>query len=131
MTAMWRWFLAPISQWRAHRLVAHHGASLNYATAWCLVLLARDPASLPYVRRLSRQDRNEPRRAGVLVDVWVQLSRSEQSRRVKWLKRHSETPLHKLGITEEVIELGELLVVEWSLPPGFQAASIVVQQRGC
>jgi hypothetical protein len=65
-----------------------------------------------------------------MVDVWVQMSHPEKERRLKWLKRYSETPLHRLGITEELIELAGLSVVEWSLPPGCSATSIVVQQRG-
>ena len=127
---MWRWLLAPISQWRAHRLVTHHGPSLSYNTAWCLVLLAQDPASLPYVRRLLLQDGSKDRQTGVMIDVWTQANSTEKERRLKWLKRYSETPLHKLGITEELIELAGLYVIEWSLPPGCPAISIVVQQQG-
>lgn len=130
MTAMWRWLLAPISQWRAHRLVAHHGPSLSYRTAWCLVLLAQDPASLPYVRRLWLQHGREDLHVGVMIDVWVQITEVERKRRLSWLQRHSETPLHRLGITEELIELAGLSVIEWSLPPNCPATSIVVQRRG-
>lgn len=130
MTAMWRWLLAPISQWRSHRLVMHHGPSLNYETAWSLVLLAQDPASLPYVRRSWLQSERERSHVGVMVDVWVQITEAERRRRLKWLQRHSETPLYRLGITEELIELAGLSVTEWSLPPNCPAASIVVQQRG-
>lgn len=110
--------------------MAHHGTSLSYKTAWCLVLLARDPASLAYVRRLSSPEEGVSGPVGVVVDVWIDLNEFERVRRLKWLKRHSETPLHKLGIVEELIELAGLFVVEWSLPPGCPATSIVVQQRG-
>lgn len=65
-----------------------------------------------------------------MVDVWVQMNETERQRRINWLQRYSETPLHRLGITEELIELAGLSVTEWSLPPNCPATSIVVQQRG-
>lgn len=103
---------------------------MSYKEAWCLVLLAQDPASLPYVRRLWLQDENWKSQVGVMVDVWAQMGERERERRIKWLQRYSETPLHRLGITEELIELAGLSVTEWSLPPNCPATSIVVQQRG-
>lgn len=130
VTEIWRWLLAPVSQWRAYRLVSDHGPSMSYQMAWSLVVLARDPASLPYVRRQAFNKEETDGRVGVILDVWIQLSRLEKNRRLRWLKRHSETPLYRLGITEELIELAGLSVMEWSLPPGCQATSIVVQQRG-
>ncbi|MZD09757.1 hypothetical protein GTW43_32445 [Streptomyces sp. SID5785] len=66
----------------------------------------------------------------VFVDVWANLNQTERDRRIKWLKRHTETPLYKLGITEELIELAGLIVTEWALPPECEAASIVAQRRG-
>ena len=125
--------LAPVRQWRTYRLMAAHGPFLPYSTAWCLVALANDPAELPFVRRFSAQARMESGNAelvGVVVDVWAQIGQVEQARRLKWLSRYAETPLYRLGISEELIELAGLFVVEWALPPGSAASSIVVQQRG-
>lgn len=129
-TRAMRWILAPMRQWRTYRLMAAHGASLNYSTAWCLVALACDPAELPYVRNLSTRTRLlalKPEPVGVFVDVWEQIDPVERLRRLRWLARHSATPLYRLGITCELVELAGLCVVEWALPPGSTANSIVSQ----
>lgn len=126
-----RWVLSPMRQWRAYRLIAAHGPSLSYGTAWSLVSLAQDPSELPFVRSLSARARIRSARAdpvGVVVDVWAQVSPAEQARRLKWLRRHAATPLYRLGITEELIELAGLYVIEWALPPASSASSIVAQQ---
>lgn len=129
MARPWRWLLAPLTQWRARRLVMHHGPTLDDDTAWCLVSLAQDPAVLPYVRRLRNQEGGELH-GSVVTDVWSRITAGERKRRLTWLQHHSETPLHRLGVTEELIELAGLTVTEWSMPPGSRATSIVVQQRG-
>lgn len=124
---MVRWALAPGRQWRTRRLLVAHGPSLSYEVAWCLVALADDPANLPYVRR-----RIHPALGvlpGVVVDVWTQIGLAEQERRRAWLIRHRRTPLHLLGVPEELIELAGLRVTEWSLPPDVSSISLVVQQR--
>jgi hypothetical protein len=122
-----RWLLAPRWQWRTHRLQAAHGPTLSYEVAWCLVALAANVANLPYVRRRSRPVPGVP--PGVMVDVWAQLDPAERQRRRAWLTRHGRTPLHLLGVPEEVIELAGLHVAEWALPPDVSAISVVSQQR--
>ncbi|MGV9317922.1 hypothetical protein [Streptomyces sp. NPDC003660] len=122
-----RWMLAPRWQWRARRLRAAHGPSLSYEVAWCLIALADDAANLPYLRR---RIRSVPTGApGVMVDVWAQLDPTEQQRRRAWLARHRRTPLHLLGVPEELIELAGLHITEWALPPDMPSISLVVQQR--
>ncbi|MCW1100083.1 hypothetical protein OJ963_40550 [Streptomyces sp. RS2] len=122
-----RWLLAPRRQWRTRRLRAAHGPALSYETAWCLVALADDVGNLPYVRRRTRPVPSVP--PGVMVDVWAQLGPPEQQRRRDWLTLHHRTPLHLLGVPEELIELAGLHVTEWALPPGMPSVSLVVQQR--
>ncbi|MEW2292198.1 hypothetical protein ABZ719_05735 [Streptomyces sp. NPDC006743] len=122
-----RWLLAPRWQWRTRRLRAAHGPTLAYEAAWCLVALADDVDNLPYVRRRTRPVPSAP--AGVMVDVWAQLDPGEQQRRRAWLTRHNRTPLHMLGVPEELIELAGLHVTEWALPPDVPSISLVVQQR--
>ncbi|WP_329456749.1 hypothetical protein [Streptomyces sp. NBC_01497] len=122
-----RWLLAPRWQWRTRQLRAAHGPTLPYEVAWGLVALADDAANLPYVRRRARSVPGLP--PGVMVDVWVQLDPVEQQRRRAWLTRLSRTPLHMLGVPEELIELAGLHVTEWALPPDVPSISLVVQQR--
>ncbi|MEU3883072.1 hypothetical protein [Streptomyces californicus] len=122
-----RWLLAPRWQWRTRRLRAAHGLFLSYESAWCLVALADDVANLPYVRRRTRPVPGVA--PGVMVDVWAQLDPAEQQRRRAWLTRYSRTPLHLLGVPEELIELAGLHVTEWALPPDVPSISLVVQQR--
>lgn len=124
---MVRWLLAPRWQWRTHRLQAAHGSTLSYEVAWCLIALANDVANLPYVRGRTRPVPGVP--PGVMVDVWAQLDSAEQQRRRDWLTRHHRTPLHLLGVPEELIELTGLRVTEWALPPDVPSISLVVQQR--
>lgn len=126
-----RWLLAPLWQWRARRLVAAHGASMSESTAWCLVALARDPVEyMPLVRHVVLQRSLGASIApGAVLDSWRDLESCEQARRIAWLDRYGATPLHRLGVPEEVIELAGLHVVEWRLPPGRDAASIVAQKR--
>ncbi|MEV0874800.1 hypothetical protein AB0932_27420 [Streptomyces sp. NPDC006682] len=122
-----RWLLAPRWQWRTRRLQAAHGNGLPYEVAWCLVALADDVSNLRYVRGRTRPVPSVP--PGVVVDVWVQLDPAEQQRRRAWLTHHSRTPLHLLGIPEELIDLAGLHVTEWALPPDLPSISLVVQQR--
>ncbi|MER6723105.1 hypothetical protein [Streptomyces halstedii] len=84
-------------------------------------------ANLPYVRRRTRPVPSVA--PGVMVDVWAQLDLAERQRRRAWLARHSRTPLHLLGVPEELIELTGLHVTEWALPPDVPSISLVVQQR--
>ncbi|MFF3177968.1 hypothetical protein ACFVQ0_35715 [Streptomyces sp. NPDC057900] len=122
-----RWLLAPRWQWRTRRLRAAHGFSLSYESAWCLVALADDVANLPYVRRRTRPVPSVA--PGVMIDVWARLDSAEQQRRRAWLTRHGRTPLHLLGVPEELIELAGLHITEWALPPDVPSISLVVQQR--
>jgi hypothetical protein len=122
-----RWLLAPRWQLRTRRLRAAHGPTLSYEVAWCLIALADDAANLPYVRRCTCPVPGLP--PGVMVDVWAHLDPTEQQRRRAWLTRHSRTPLHLLGVPEELIELAGLHITEWALPPDVPSISLVVQQR--
>ncbi|MFG3101100.1 hypothetical protein ACGFZL_11355 [Streptomyces sp. NPDC048182] len=122
-----RWLLAPRWQWRTRRLRATHGLPLPYEVAWCLVALADDVDNLPYVRQRTRSLPSEP--PGVVIDVWAQLDPTEQQRRRAWLTRHRRTPLHLLGVPEELIELAGLHITEWALPPDVPSISLVVQRR--
>lgn len=128
VTRILKWVLAPVKQWRTRRLSRAHGPSLSPSAAWCLVMLAHDPAELPLVRSLViRKNLGVP--PGVSLDVWAQLAPAEQHRRIVWLRRHGATPLYLLGVPEELIELAGLHVVEWALPPGLPLNSIVAQNR--
>lgn len=125
-----RLILSPIRQWRASRLMAAHGKSLSYSTAWCLVTLARDPGELPYVRNYIGQVRlsaDRPDPVGVFTDVWEQVDAAERVRRMQWLDRYAATPLYRLGVTVELMELAGMYVVEWALPPDVEARSIIDQ----
>ncbi|WP_327157679.1 hypothetical protein [Streptomyces tubercidicus] len=125
-----RWLLAPIHQWRTYRLMAAHGSSMGYSTAWSLVALARHPDELPYVQNAAvRSAVQSAPAAGVRVDAWDRLDPEERARRISWLNRYRATPLQRLGVPEEIIEIAGLQVVEWGLPPERDAASIVVQNR--
>ncbi|MGJ7415395.1 hypothetical protein AB9128_05980 [Streptomyces cinereoruber] len=122
--------LAPRWQWSARKLQRAHGGSLSSTTAWCLVALAHDPTNVPFVRTLlARRAKGSPRAPGVALDCWAALRYEEQVRRRVWLARYGATPLHRLGVPEELIELSGLHVVEWRLPPDVDAASLVVQRR--
>lgn len=122
-----RWLLSPRWQRRARRLQANHGPTLSYEAAWCLIALAADVDNLPYVRGRTFPVPGTP--PGVVIDVWAQLSLQEQQRRRAWLSRHRRTPLHLLGVPEELIELAGLYITEWALPPDLPSISVVVQQR--
>lgn len=103
---------------------------MSHTTAWCLVALARDPGYIPFVRHIvAQRPPGESVAPGVVLDSWQGLEPREQARRIAWLDRHKATPLHRLGVPEEVIELAGLHVVEWRLPPGRDVASIVAQNR--
>ncbi|MEU6059094.1 hypothetical protein [Streptomyces sp. NPDC047097] len=122
-----RWLLAPRWQWRTRRLQATHGPTLSYEDAWCLIALAADVGNLRYVQGRALPVPGVP--PGVMVDVWAQLPPQEQRRRRAWLARHRRTPLHLLGVPEELIELAGLHVTEWALPPDEPSISLVVQHR--
>ncbi|WP_326811187.1 hypothetical protein OIE62_20645 [Streptomyces scopuliridis] len=120
-----------MQQRRSRRLMAAHGPSLSYTEAWCLVALARDPAELPFVHSLTTRMRMQLQgpSPGVSLDVWAHLETVEQHRRIAWLNRYGATPLSLLGLSEELIELAGLHIIEWALPPGIVSNSIVVQRR--
>ncbi|KOX30824.1 MULTISPECIES: hypothetical protein [unclassified Streptomyces] len=125
-----RWVLAPRWQWNARKLQRAHGALLSSTTAWCLVALAQDPTNVPFVQNLlARRAKESHHPPGVALDCWTALRHEEQVRRRVWLARYGATPLHRLGVPEELIELSGLHVVEWRLPPDVEAASLVVQRR--
>lgn len=124
-----RWLLAPRWQWRAMRLRKSHGPSLSPMAAWCLVSLARDPSNAPLVWILVVRQGANRGTPGVGLDCWAALEEEEKARRCAWLEKYRATPLSRLGVPEELIEISGLQVVEWRLPPGVEAASLVYQQR--
>lgn len=124
-----RWMLAPRWQWRAVRLRKAHGPSLSPMVAWCLVSLAQDPGNAPFVWSLVVRQGASRDAPGVSLDCWAALELKEKARRSAWLGRYGATPLFRLGIPEELIEISGLHVVEWRLPPGVDAASLIYQQR--
>lgn len=124
-----RWLLAPRWQWCAMRLRKAHGSSLSPTAAWCLVSLARDPGNAPFVWSLVVRQGANRGTPGVSLDCWAVLEGKEEARRCAWLEKYGETPLSRLGISEELIEISGLHVVEWGLPQGVDAASLVYQQR--
>lgn len=50
-----RWLLAPVTQWRVHRLMAAQGPSISYEVAWTLVRLGQKPEELPFAQAAWRQ----------------------------------------------------------------------------
>ncbi|MFD5475821.1 hypothetical protein [Streptomyces hawaiiensis] len=50
-----RWLLAPVTQWRVHRLMADQGHSFPYEAAWTLVRLGQKPEELPFAQAAWRQ----------------------------------------------------------------------------
>ena len=50
-----RWLLAPVTQWRVHRLMVAQGPSIPYEVAWTLVRLGQKPEELPFAQAAWRQ----------------------------------------------------------------------------
>lgn len=108
--------------------MAAHG-SIPYATAWCLVALARSPSELPYVHNVAARMKALGMPApGVTLDSWAALGVVEQRRRLTWIERHGATPLASMGVTREAVERAELHVVEWELPAEHRAIAVAASR---
>ncbi|MDX2546165.1 hypothetical protein ACOT81_27445 [Streptomyces sp. WI04-05B] len=110
-----RWLLAPIRQWRTRRLMAQHGPSLTYATAFALITLATSPREVSFVQQSIRES-DEPVEAGLCFDDWRELTGQERERRDRWLLRHDRSPIQMLGINGGLLKTAGLRVVDWGKP---------------
>ncbi len=111
-----RWLLAPLRQLRTLRLMAHHGRSLTYDTAWALVSLHIAPNDTAFVRAWIRE--NPSGVPGTRYDHWHELEPAEQRRRLRWLRRHgSRSPIQLLGLSPSLIQSAGLHVLDWGRPP--------------
>jgi hypothetical protein len=112
-----RWLIAPVRQWRTHRLLHRHGPSLDYTTAWSLIALAGSPHEFAFVRQ-AVQEAEPTADAGLHHDTWRTLAPRERRRRRRWLARHDSSPIQQLDITEVQILSAGLRVVDWGPPEG-------------
>ncbi|MDQ0761493.1 hypothetical protein [Streptomyces canus] len=110
-----RWLLAPVRQWRTRRLMAQHGPSLAYSTAWALITLATAPREVAFVQQSIRES-DEPGEAGLCFDDWTELTDQEREHRRRWLSRHDRSPIQMLEIPEELLKTTGLRVNDWGEP---------------
>ncbi|MBE8473870.1 hypothetical protein [Streptomyces justiciae] len=110
-----RWLLAPIRQWRTRRLMAQHGPSLGYPTAWALITLANAPLEATFVQQWIRES-DDPGEAGLSYDDWRGLTDKERERRNRWLLRHRRSPIQMLEIPDELLKRTGIRVVDWGTP---------------
>lgn len=111
-----RWLLAPVRQWRTHRLMRAHGSTLPYATAWSLITLVTRPEEFGYVRMAQQQARHDEGRdalPAICYDDWDQLDVGERARRMAWLRRHHASPIQLLGLSAEELRAADIQVIEW------------------
>ncbi|MGW8993907.1 hypothetical protein ACWGRF_28805 [Streptomyces zhihengii] len=92
-----------------------HGPSLPYDTAWALTTLRTAPDDTLLVRAWARE--NPDRAPGVHYDHWHDLSKKEQQRRHRWLRRHSRSPIQLLDLEAGLILSMGLHVLDWGPPP--------------
>ncbi|MFF3459690.1 hypothetical protein ACFYXH_36425 [Streptomyces sp. NPDC002730] len=111
-----RWLLAPVRQLRTRQLMARHGPTLLYDTAWALITLHRAPAETALVRAWARE--NPGTAPGVHYDHWDALSAAEKQRRLRWLRRHGHSPIQLLRLDSGLIHSARLHVLDWGPPPG-------------
>jgi len=109
-----RWLLAPSRQRRTLRLIKHHGPSLSYDAAWALITLHTAPDETPLVRAWVRE--NPGRAPGIHYDSWEDLSKQEQQRRHRWLRRHGRSPVQLLGLEAGLILSSGLHILDWGPP---------------
>ncbi|MFB7575726.1 hypothetical protein [Streptomyces sp. NPDC056165] len=110
-----RWLLAPLRQLRTRRLMARHGPTLPYDTAWALIALHSAPDETALVRAWARE--NPGTAPGVHYDHWHTLSKAEQQRRLRWLRRHRHSPIQLLQLDAGLIHSVALHVLDWGRPP--------------
>lgn len=110
----WRWVLFPRLHWRTYRLLSACGATMDYRTAWGLILLSarKHPGGrFPWVGD------EQAAAAGVVTDDWNAISHSEKWWRVVWLAREGgKTPIQLLGVSEQDITAAGLRVIDWDVP---------------
>lgn len=109
-----RWLLSPITQIRAHKLVASQRTTLDAETAWVLVRLRKNPAEADYA--LAASDLPRSSNPGVHYDRWESLSREERNRRTKWLERRGKSPFQLLDLSSHFLTIAGIAVVDWGLP---------------
>lgn len=51
-----RWLLAPVTTWRARRLLSRFSGVMDARTAWMLSRLASCPGEMPYAMRYRHDD---------------------------------------------------------------------------
>ncbi|MGW7520410.1 hypothetical protein ACWGJ2_32995 [Streptomyces sp. NPDC054796] len=117
-----RWLLAPLRQLRTQRLIARHGPTLPYDTAWALIGLSQgSEGEGAAVRTWARENPDGP--PGIHHDHWHDLSAAEQRRRRKWLQRHRHSPVQLLRLNAALIHSTGLHVLDWDRPPEETAGS--------
>ncbi|MFE2471664.1 hypothetical protein [Streptomyces mirabilis] len=110
-----RWLLAPVRQLRTRQLMARHGPTLPYDTAWALIALHSAPAETALVRAWARE--NPGTAPGVHYDRWNALSEAEQQRRLRWLRRHGHSPVQLMRLDAGIIHSAGIHVLDWGHPP--------------
>ncbi|MEU6547917.1 hypothetical protein [Streptomyces sp. NPDC046859] len=110
-----RWLLAPVRQLRTRRLMARHGPTLAYDTAWALITLHSAPDETTLVRAWARESPGAA--PGIHHDRWHTLSQAEQQRRLRWLRRHGHSPVQLLQLDAGLIHSTGLHVLDWGTPP--------------
>jgi hypothetical protein len=123
-----RWLLAPVRQLRTHRLMAQHGPTLSYDTAWVLIALHRAPDEAAFVRAWARENPSGP--PGVHYDGWHEQSEAEQQRRLRWLRRHGRSPIQLLCLDAGLIQSAGVHVFDWGRPPVLSGTSIPPRHPG-
>jgi hypothetical protein len=109
-----RWLLAPLRQLRTLRLMAHHGPTLPYDTAWALTTLHTAPDDTAFLRAWSRE--NPGGAPGIHYDHWHKLEPAERQRRLRWLHRHGHSPVQRLGLEPSLIQSAGIHVLDWGRP---------------
>ena len=107
-----RWLLAPLRQLRTRRLMAQHGPTLSYETAWALIALHSEPDEADFVRAWARHNTDAP--PGVHYDRWQELTEAERQRRQRWLRHHGHSPIQLLRLDPELIKSAGIRVLDWS-----------------
>ncbi|WP_046497403.1 hypothetical protein [Streptomyces odonnellii] len=101
-------------QLRTRRLMAQHGPTLAYHTAWALITLHNAPDETALVRAWTRENPNTA--PGIHYDHWPTLSQAEQQRRLRWLRRHGRSPIQLLQLDASLIHSTGLHVPDWGCP---------------
>ncbi|WP_411139325.1 hypothetical protein [Streptomyces sp. C10] len=106
-----RWLLAPLRQLRTRRLMAQHGPTLPYDTAWALITLHTAPDETDLVRAWAQENPSPP--PGIHHEQDHNLDDAERARRHRWLRRHGHSPIQLLHLDADLIKSTGLHVVDW------------------